>query len=250
MVVAGFGCATAVSQKKRTRAKIQYDIAVVEMNRGDMRQALRDLLVSVEFDPDLPQARNALGLVYHALGHTDEALLHYERAVSLKPDFSKAYNNMGILLMDLGRYDQAIVAFETALGDILYPTPSLAEGNLGWARYSKGDVEAGIRNLRNAVATSPKFCRGYEWLARIGLDTDAAELVIANCARFDKYCLKDKVIAAKLPPAYVDQMSYYCGLGHLKAGDREAARAAFSTCAKGEGTAAAEKCSESLQAMP
>ena len=93
-----------------------------------------------------------LGMVYHALEHLDESIGHYEQAVELKPSFSEAHNNMGTVLIDLGRYDDAIDSFKVALGDILYRTPALAEGNMGWAYYKKG------RDQKRTQAHSQ--CRG------------------------------------------------------------------------------------------
>lgn len=242
-------CATTTTQKDRARAQIQYDIAVAEMNKGDMRGALRDLLVAIEADPTLPQAHNALGLVYHALGRPDDALDHYQEAVRLDPGFSQAHNNLGSLLTDLGRYEEAIVHFDKAVSDILYPTPSLAEGNMGWAFYKKGDTEQGVKHLRNAVATNPKFCRGYEWLMRIGLDTDDTEQVVGSCRRFDKYCRQDQEILGLMAPAYRQEIGYYCGLGYLKAGDREAARAELQACADPDGGTFATRCAQSLSSL-
>src|SRR5262249_16525090 len=121
-------CAPVIDEKDRARAQVQYDIAVAQMNEGNMRGALRELLAAVQLDPTPAVAHNALGLVYHSIGRLDDALEHYERAVKLNPSFSEAHNNLGVLLIDLGRYDEAIGAFQVALTDILYPTPSLAEG--------------------------------------------------------------------------------------------------------------------------
>ncbi|MEC9465084.1 MAG: tetratricopeptide repeat protein, partial [Myxococcota bacterium] len=225
------GCAPAVSDKDRHLAQTHYEIAVTSFSGGDYREALRELLKSTKLNPELAEAHAILGMVYHALGRLDDGLFHYERAVSINPHFSAAYNNMGTLLIDLGRYDEAIDAFEVALGDILYKTPSLAEGNMGWAYYRMGKTAEGVKHIRNAVATNPKFCRGYEWLARIGLDRDASDEVARSYQRFEKYCAKDEEIGKILAPDTLHQMKYYFGLSLVKQGDRDAARAIFSQCA-------------------
>lgn len=244
------GCAPTVSDKDRASARIHYDIGVASLGRGDERGALRELLLAVELDPELPQARNALGLVYHALGKLDEAYAQYKEAVRLKPGFSEAYNNLGVLLIDMGRYDEAIAAFKVALQDILYATPSLAEGNLGWAYYKKGDVEQAQRHLRNAVAATPGFCRGYEWLARIALDQDHGDEAVASVKRFRKYCVDDPAVAKDIAPAYVHAMDYYLGLGYLKLGDSSSAREAFAACAdEGAESEFQARCVASLESL-
>ena len=243
-------CAPAITAKDRAAAQVHYDIAVASMNNNDMRGALRDLLTSVERDPELPQTHNALGMVYHSLGHLDDSLLHYERAVELKPDFSEAQNNLGTLYITLGRYSDAIAAFKKALSDILYATPALAEGNLGWAYYKSGDTQKGVQHLRNAVAGSPKFCRGYEWLARIFLADEKPADVITQIKRFEKYCIDDVTIAETIPATYRNELFYYLAVAYLKRGDRQAANETFTRCSKeaaDEGFG--KKCADSLRGL-
>jgi type IV pilus assembly protein PilF len=250
MTVALAACAATVSEADHANSLIHHDIAIDSMNHGDLRAALRELLLAVDLDPSVPQVHHALGLVYHAMGRLQDGLEHYKKAIELKPDFSEAHNNMGALLIDLGRYDEAIAAFKVALADILYATPSLAEGNMGWAYYKKGDVEAALKHLRNAVAQNPKFCRGYEWLARIGLDEERPSDVVANCKRFEKYCAGDPDIARSIAPEYLRQMKYYLGMGLVRQGERNAARAALSTCADGDADSDfATQCLQALRAL-
>lgn len=244
-------CAPTIDAKDRANARIHYDMAVASLARADQRGALRELLIAADLNPTMPQVRNALGLVYHALGKLDEALSQYEEAIRLKPTFSEAYNNMGTLLIDLGRYEDAVAAFKVALADILYPTPSLAEGNMGWAYYRQGNVTLAERHLRNAVAASPTFCRGYEWLARIALDQGDGKSAVASIGRFDKHCRNNPKIAADIPPRYLVAMQYYLGLAHLKQGDLRSARGVFESCAA-ETTADdfAGQCQASLERLP
>lgn len=239
-----------VSDKNKFLAQTHYDIAITSFTTGDLRETLRELLKTVELNPNLSQAHNALGMVYHALEHLDDGLSHYEKAVELDPDFSEAYNNMGTLLIDLGRYDSAIDSFRVALGDILYRTPALAEGNMGWAYYKKGEVETGAKHIRNAVATQPKFCRGYEWLARIALDQEEAANVDKIYSRFHRHCVSDQIVGATLSTEHVHQMQYYFALSLMKTDRLEQARDMLSQCAvedaeKGYGA----QCQASLQEL-
>jgi type IV pilus biogenesis/stability protein PilW len=241
-------CGHTISEQDQAQARLQYDMGVTSLKRGDPRAALRDLMAAAEADPELPQVHNALGLVYHALGRADDALAHYKRAIGIKPDFSEAANNMGTLLTDMGRYDEAVAAHQLALGDILYGTPWLAEGNLAWALYKRGDVVGARKRLRNALATNPKFCRGYEWLAHIDLEQGAADDTVQSCMRFERYCAADPEIADQIQPELLREMRYYLAMGHLKRGDHEAARDAFTQCAD-ETDGYGARCRSSLAAL-
>jgi type IV pilus biogenesis/stability protein PilW len=242
-------CATtqSVSPKDTANARVHYDVAIDFFGKGEMRSALRELLRAVKLDPTLSLAHNALGLIYHDLGHLEEAEEHYKEAIKLKPKFSEAHNNFGTLLIDKGRYDDAIVAFQTALGDILYATPSLAEGNLGWAYYKAGNIKASLKHLRNAVAMNPKFCRGYEWLARISLAIEESDQVVASGRRFKKFCLDDPDIKKTIAQSYIDQMEYYWALGYLKQGQHDEARDLFAACSKSESDKVSTDCRTSLE---
>lgn len=245
-------CAPTITAKDRAKARIRYDIGIISLDQNDTRTALRELLGALEFDPDLAVAHNALALIFHGMGRHDDALVHYNRAVQLRPKFSEAHNNRGVLLLSIGRYDEAIVSFKIALADILYITPSLAEGNLGWAHYMNGDVEQGLRHLRNAVAINPKFCRGYGWLTEIEVERKKPEQVVAYCKRFEKHCMTDPLVAATVPPAFSSAMNYRLGIGYLGLNDHNAARLAFTTCAKEQDASASvfkSKCDRSLAEM-
>ena len=222
-VVLGAGvqaCAHRPDRRQRENARISYDVGITAFERGDTREALRALLSAVRSDPKLPEAHHALGLVYHASGKEDLALQHYREALALRPRFSDAQNNMGVLLLDMGRYDEAIVAFEAALSDMLYATPTLAKGNLGWALYQNGNVADGRARIAAAISSDPGFCRGYEWLMRIALDLDDGEEALAQGRRLYGQCLDNPKVQASLPADYRREMDYYLALAHLKVGYR------------------------------
>jgi type IV pilus assembly protein PilF len=252
VAVCASGCATVISRKDRESARIAYDLGISAFDRGDSREALRDLLSAVRLDPALADAHNALGLLYHGMGKEAEALVHYEEATRLRPKFSEAFNNMGILLLDMGRYDEAIAAFKVALEDILYSTPTLAEGNLGWAYYRKGEVALAKERIGSAIAADPQFCRGYEWLMRIALDANDGAEAVAQGNRFVRHCANNKALSDALSPDYRREMSYYLALGHLKLGHTEQAIALLKECANLEDAqpkSPAARCASALRPL-
>lgn len=257
-LILGFNaCTPVVTAKNRASARISYDLGINAFDRGDNREALRALTASAKEDPYLPDAHHALGLVYHSMGKLDQSLAQYREALRLRPKFSEASNNMGILLIDMGHYDDAVQAFEFALSDILYATPTLAEGNMGWAYYQMGKVDLAVEHIGNAVASDPQFCRGYEWLMRIALNQDKAADAVANGRRFYKHCVNNGRIAATLQPDYRAEIDYYLALGHLKQGNRIAAVALLTSCAGPNSELAdpadtptfAARCAQSLKSL-
>lgn len=247
-------CAHVPDRKAKENARISYDVGITAFGRGDTREALRALLAATRDDPTLPEAHNALGLVYHASGKETLALEHYRRALALRPKFSEAQNNVGILLLDLGRYDEAIAAFEAALADMLYPTPLLAQGNLGWALYQSGQVAEGRSRIAASVAADPQFCRGYEWLMRIALDLDDAQEAVTQGRRLYSICLDNAKLKASIGPEYRREIDFHLAMAYLKLGQRpQAANLLFGCSDVGDAAPAAgstaARCAAALEAL-
>lgn len=248
-------CAHAPSAKARETARISYDVGVSAFQRGDGREALRALMSAERLDPTLAEVHNALGLVYHANGKRELALTHYERALSLRRTFSEARNNYGVLLLDMARYDEAIAAFQAALSDMLYASPVLAEGNLGWALYKKGDVAGGKEHLQAALASDAQFCRGYQWLMHIAVDLDDAPQGLLLAARCAKHCGNDDALAHPVGDEFRRDIDHMAALSHLRLGHDADARHLLTRCA---GAADAEfapgsaqaRCRASLSTLP
>ena len=49
---------------------------------------------------------------------------------------------------------------------MLYPTPFIAHGNLGWALYKKGETKKAVDHIKAAVTTNPKRCSSSRAVAR------------------------------------------------------------------------------------
>jgi tetratricopeptide (TPR) repeat protein len=66
-------------------------------------------------NPRHPIALNALGWVYQAERHTDEALACYRAAIAAKPDFAKAHFNLGGLYEQIGDFAAAEACYRAAI---------------------------------------------------------------------------------------------------------------------------------------
>ena len=148
------GCAgtRAISAKERDQAAIQYDLGVEALRVCDARTALEHFQQAVRTDPELDVAHAALGLTYHiSFADPLKAIAHYRKSLELKPKSPEVNCNLANVYLDLGRYDEAIALYEKALEDILYKTPFIAENNLGWCHYKRGNIEKGIDHIRTAI---------------------------------------------------------------------------------------------------
>lgn len=228
--IAGSGCARSVSAKERVSARIHYDLGTTALQSGLLNDATREFLQAVRLNPYFPEVHNALGYAYHQRGISDRSEEHYRKAIELDPAFSEAYNNFGALLLDLGRFDEAAQCFETVLKDITYPSPQFAEGHLGYAAFKLGRTQDAIRHLKNAIATDPRFCRGYIWLADVYRAQKIADQEVAALSRFMAMCVDDNEVRAHVHQSFVDQARYDLGMAFLARHDLSLARAQFEAC--------------------
>ena len=111
--------------------------AAEELRRGygyvagsDLERAEVAFEHALEFDPDLPEALNGLGIVARARDDLDGALRRFERAVRIDPDFAEGHANLGEALLAKGRLGPAVHELERALR----VDPDLADARQNLAR--------------------------------------------------------------------------------------------------------------------
>jgi type IV pilus assembly protein PilF len=210
------------TQKDIESAQIHYELAINAMeNAHDAPSALHELQVALQLNPRMADAQNAMGLVLHLMLHRPEqAVPHYLEAIKLDPKNSEIKNNLGACYLDLGRYAEASALFEQALQDVLYRTPFIAQGNLGWALYKSGDTRGAVEHLKIAVQLNPEYCQGYRSLGMIYSDTGQLADARRAFEAFQKRC-------PQLPEGH-----YRLGLVLLKLDEQSKARGEFAACVK------------------
>jgi Tfp pilus assembly protein PilF len=218
-LLGGATCSSRPDPKAREQAAIHYDLGVQSMRSCDARGALSEYRKAIELDPELELAHHALGLLYH-LSFADQAsaIVHYQKAITLQPKFSEAYTNLANVYLDQGRYDEAIALYEKALSDILYRTPFIAENNLGWCYYKKGEVQTAIAHIRSALVANAQFCLGHRNLGLIYGESGDPQKSADAFAQYVKHC-------PEMPDAH-----FRYGAALLKLQDTEGARREFQTC--------------------
>jgi len=235
----GATCQPVPDSKKTDEALLHYDMGVQALQSNDIRMALVEQQKAIELDPACDLAHNALGFLYHlSYGDKDKAIEHYKLALAANPKFSEAMVNLGNVYLDQARYDEAIPLYEKALSDILYKTPYIAENNLGWCYYKKGEVQLAIDHIRSALVPNPKFCLGHRNLGIIYSETKQPEKALQSFAQFAKQC-------PEVPDA-----RYRHGRALLGAGDQEGARRELGVCVeKARGTQLGDDCQRLLEQL-
>ncbi len=134
LAAAALACATRSTLHPR---------AAEELRRGyrylDEKDAARAEVAfehALEFDPDLAEALNGLGVVARTRGDVALARRRFERAVRLRPAFAEAHANLGEALLSEERPREAEDELRAALG--IDPDLAAARQNLARALLLRG----------------------------------------------------------------------------------------------------------------
>jgi tetratricopeptide (TPR) repeat protein len=232
-------CKHVPTEKERRSAEIHYELGVQAQLARNEKAALMEYQKALELDPDYPEANNAIGILLHlAFNRPDEAILHYQKALEVRPNFSEAKTNLANVYLTQARYDDAIKLYDAALNDMLYATPYIAQGNLGWAFYKKGEVERGIQNIKAAVTSNPDFCLGYKNLGIIYQEIGNPTESCVHYTRYREKCTDEA-------DAWMRE-----GVCQARQGKPEVAKESFTTCeAKAKDTSLKDDCRRLREAL-
>ena len=134
-----------------------------------------------------------LGTALYEAERFDEAIAHYERAISIQSDYAPAYSNMGAALRSKGRLEEAVAAHRKALqiqpdnpdthfnlanalldlnrpqeaaehfrlAGRAAPATASVENNLGIALAAEGKMDEAAAAFRRAIAVEPGSARAH-----------------------------------------------------------------------------------------
>ena len=132
------------------------------MSAPTLDYALELALRAVRLDPNLPQARAALGYVLIYNRQHEKALTEFDKAFALNPNLSEwsfilglVYSGEAAKAVDIGKFHGRLDPF----------CPAVAVGFIGFAHYMLKSYEAALAPLHDCVQRAPNFRGGHFWLA-------------------------------------------------------------------------------------
>jgi predicted O-linked N-acetylglucosamine transferase (SPINDLY family) len=135
-----------------------------ELKRYDEAIAHYDKALSLK--PDYAEAWINKGFTLHEHKRYDEALAHYDKALSLKPDYAEGWSNKGITLNELKRFDEAIVHYDKALS--LKSDIDWASGDLLYTKMkicSWSGLPENLEDISEKVVANKKVINPFPLLA-------------------------------------------------------------------------------------
>ena len=106
---------TILARLMPDKAKVFHKMGQAQLQEGGVRLAEFSLLKAISLDPDEPEIRNDLGVVYFQQQRIEECLAQLERAMALDPLFVDAHLNYALVLQTRGQTEQGARSLETFL---------------------------------------------------------------------------------------------------------------------------------------
>ena len=144
-------------------AQIYYELGHLYMSKNDKLNSVSAFKLAVEKEPDNPFFNNSLGYAYAKAELYDDAIEHYQKAISINPDpewTSIVCQALGsIFAENKGNAEAAISTYQA--GIILDPKNYdlyIALGDIYMADY---DLDKAIRSYCDAITLNPEDFRAY-----------------------------------------------------------------------------------------
>lgn len=167
-----------------------YLLSVISYQRGDYAQALDQIDLALDKNPDNSLVWNQRGLTLHRLKRFEDAVASYDRALAVWRDHPEALCNRGAALYELRRFDEAVASYERALA----VRPHYAE-----AFCYRGTALCQLKRLEEALASCDRALAIHpDYAAALSNRGD----VLAELKRFDEALLSyDRALALGLDSA-------------------------------------------------
>jgi Flp pilus assembly protein TadD len=146
--------------------------------------ARNDFIHAVELDPARWRSHNALGLIADSAGSHEEAIRHYERALTHKPGSGEVLNNRGYSHFLAGNYEAA-------------------EADLSMAAMTLGHTQAWI-NLGSLYAHQGEYGRAVDAFRKVLPEAEAYNKVAEASMAQEDYSTAETLLlrAIRISPTY------------------------------------------------
>jgi protein O-mannosyl-transferase len=155
-------------QKSSNCAKLNYHYALelTKKGRDDKNNAMIDNAIehfekAISIYPKYAEAYGEMGLAYFYKGNQDKALEIYAKATELQPD-AKVWSNMGMIFFNKGNLPEAQKIYEKSIA--LDPTFVDARRNLGSTYAMQGRFKEAIVQFQEAIKYAPQQAILYFFL--------------------------------------------------------------------------------------
>lgn len=168
---AAFGSNSSDGPDLEAGSKLNVELGVGYMKRGQYKVAKEKLEKAIEQNPENIEAFTTLALLMSKLNEKEKAEEYYLEAIDLQPNNTWLHNSYGVFLCGVGKIEDAMAEFKFAYEDPFYETAYLARSNAGSCLVQNGDYITSEALLRSALQSNTKLPGALLSMAEIGVKT-------------------------------------------------------------------------------
>jgi protein O-GlcNAc transferase len=154
---------TQAVKKEASSAGYFVGLGVALETNGELDEAIVHYQHAVSLDPSVKFAYFRLGNALMKQHKYIEAVASYSQELRVNPESAETVNNLGSALQKTGRPEQAIVCYQKAIS--LNPFYADAYNNLGVTYTCLGQLEKAITSYHQAIIHNPASADAYSNLA-------------------------------------------------------------------------------------
>jgi predicted Zn-dependent protease len=158
----------------RGHIKSRINLSRVYLDSGRAGEAMEQLTVAREQDPESPTVYHLTGRAQRQLGETEKAIEAYRNAIRMDNEQVWAMNNLGLIYIREGQFRKALPPLARAA--ILRDDVPVFQNNLGIALENTGNYREAENAYAAAVSMDKSYDRAYNSLCRVELLQEAEEV--------------------------------------------------------------------------
>jgi serine/threonine-protein kinase len=144
-------------------------------------KATKAILDALRIDPDQPEVRISLAIMYQGLGRADAAREELQKVMKLQPQNDDAHRLLAGIDIHANRLDDAIAELHKAIA--LRPNYWRNHSELGYAYYRAGRMDDAIAAYQRVVDLQPDSARGFHMLGTVYQSAGRLDDALANYAK-------------------------------------------------------------------
>ncbi|HZZ29760.1 MAG TPA: tetratricopeptide repeat protein [Pirellulales bacterium] len=142
---------------------LHYNLGIPLIKVGHLQDAIGHFQRALQLNPDYPEAYLNLGIALAGEGKIAEATDHFQHALQIKPDYAEAHYNLANILAQTGHLPEAIEHYQEAVR--LKSDFAEAHNNLSTALYQTGDMLEAMHQDKQALQIKPDYAEAMSNLA-------------------------------------------------------------------------------------
>ena len=170
MILSLFACVPVIPKDQQGdlyRADVHYKVAMANLASNNPTSALKELLISVELDPDNANIQVALAQTYQRKKAYPQAEVHYLKALKISNNDPRYQNNLASLYLDMGELDKSLYYFDQAANNLLFVNSIVSIAGKGYVYFKKKDYPTALAYLNEAIELDPRYAPPYFFKSEI-----------------------------------------------------------------------------------